>query len=149
LPDRYRFWGVLAGLGVILMLGVSVSYASEADMLNLPSYSRYGCLNCHNGAGATESFVPEGAEGLELNVFGVAWLENGQTWDEMLADLNPDNDGCTNGFELGDPSGTWRPGQARPDIDPQEQSNPGNASDCALPLNEASWGVLKGLFGDQ
>lgn len=149
MPDRHTLWVVFAGLGVILTLGVGVSYATEADMLALPSYTRYGCLNCHNGSGVTQSFVPAGAEALKMNVFGVAWLNNGKTWDEILASLNSDNDGCTNGFELGDPSGTWRVGQARPIIPVADQNNPGNASDCALPLNDQSWGVLKALFGDR
>ncbi|MEQ9651139.1 MAG: MopE-related protein [Sandaracinaceae bacterium] len=68
------------------------------------------CITCHDN--------PDGGNGCAtppcLNAFGMAFNMNGRRWDAMLAGLDSDGDGYTNGEELGDPTGTWRPGMADP-----------------------------------
>ena len=46
--------------------------------------------------------------------FGEAFRSNGDVWNAASATPDSDGDGYSNGVELGDPSGTWRPGQANP-----------------------------------
>ena len=122
------------------------AHAGEDDLRALPTDNRFGCANCHVGSGVTASFVPE-ATALTLNQFGLDWLEFGSAWSPEFAKANSDGDGCSNGFELGDPGGTWQPNDARLTIPTADQRNPGDASDCALPISEGSWGTLKSLFG--
>ena len=100
-----------------LILGFS---AEAAAMPTFPSRIPNGpvnqCANCHvNPAG-----------GGPRNAFGQAFDGNNRRWNATLADMDSDNDGQTNGEELGDPCGTWSTGAAVPrgtDI-----SLPGNAN---------------------
>ena len=63
-----------------------------------------------------------------------------------VALLDSDGDQCTNGFELGDPSGNWNPEEAY--IQGDQSGNPG-IPDCApSSAPEASWGILKAIFSD-
>ncbi len=125
---------------------VSPAFATDAQMQELPTFERYGCQNCHGGSGVTVVFVPS-EQASQLNPFGEDWVENERQWDAELAQSNSDGDGCTNGFELGDPNGVWRPGQPRPTTS-GARNNPGQLGDCALPINEETWGTLKALFGE-
>jgi MYXO-CTERM domain-containing protein len=69
------------------------------------------CITCHNNA--------DGGGGCAsppcLNQFGTAFNANGRTWNAALAALDSDGDGYTNGEELGDPEGMWRPSMGIPD----------------------------------
>ena len=120
--------------------------ATDAQMRDLPTFESYGCQNCHDGSGVTTEFVPAD-QANQLNDFGEDWVENGRIWNRDLAQANSDGDGCTNGFELSDPNGEWRPGFPRPTTS-GARNNPGAQGDCALPLNEETWGTLKALFGE-
>lgn len=68
------------------------------------------CITCHNN--------PDGGGGCDappcFNPFGSAFNANGRVWDDTLAMLDSDGDGYSNGIELGDPTGTWRVGDAEP-----------------------------------
>nr|XP_034331124.1 temptin-like [Crassostrea gigas]XP_034331125.1 temptin-like [Crassostrea gigas] len=44
-----------------------------------------------------------------VNVFGEMFFSNGQNWT-AICDLDADNDGKTNGVELGDPECVWERG---------------------------------------
>lgn len=72
---------------------------------SVPHGSDLGCDVCHTGAGNG------------LNDFGFDSFQytSGSTvnWAE-LSQLDSDRDGYSNGEELGDPTGSWRPGQADP-----------------------------------
>lgn len=133
-------------LGVALVVTVPSAYAGEDDLRALPTDNKFGCLNCHAGSGATASTVPA-STALTLNQFGLDWLNFGSVWTPEFAARNSDGDGCSNGFEMGDPAGSWTPADSRISIPPADQRNPGDASDCALPIGEDSWGTLKSLFG--
>ena len=72
-----------------------------------------------------------------------------RAWDDRfwseLALGNVDGDGCSNGYELGDPTGSFLPeGELPPD---RSVSDP-NENDCSLPISEESWSRLKSLFDD-
>jgi len=133
-------------LGVAWLATPASSYAGEDDLRALPTENRFGCLNCHAGNGATATTVPA-STALNLNQFGLDWLNFGSVWSPEFAAQNSDGDGCSNGFEMGDPAGSWTPTDSRISIPLADQRNPGDASDCALPIGEDSWGTLKSLFG--
>ncbi|HEX9640134.1 MAG TPA: hypothetical protein VGB13_02340, partial [Candidatus Krumholzibacteria bacterium] len=99
----------------------------------------------HNGAGVTATAVPP-AVSAELTAFGQDWLTFGRDWNPEIADANSDADGCNNGFEMGDPQGTWELSDGY--LSPGQEMNPAAAGDCQLPVDEHSFGVLKSLFGD-
>jgi len=84
------------------------------------SHSRCaGCAHCHVLPSSTN-----------LNAFGADWNSNGRAWDPVLAagqDSDSDGDGVPNGWELGDPDGTWQMGDPAPG-DPNLVSSPGQAS---------------------
>ena len=50
------------------------------------------------------------AGGGPRNQFGLDFAAAGYTWTAALCNMDSDNDGITNGAELGDPSCTWVPG---------------------------------------
>ncbi|KAJ8322183.1 hypothetical protein KUTeg_000654, partial [Tegillarca granosa] len=50
------------------------------------------------------------AGGGPRNAFGIAFATNGRAWNQGLCMADSDNDGLTNGQELGDPTCSWRPG---------------------------------------
>ena len=71
------------------------------------------CASCHAYTGG----------GGPLNAFGVtvrkgflseAGYSGNVVWGPSLAQLDSDRDGFTNGMELGDPAGAWRPGDPAP-----------------------------------
>jgi hypothetical protein len=125
---------VLLGIFVcILTLGSGALLSRDELMTKLPVYSRYRCANCHAQSNPTLGRA-------ELNKFGTAFHENGDKWDAVLATADSDEDGFTNGFELGDADGD---GQA--DV-PQERSNPGNQLDRPSSVTPETWGVIKKLF---
>jgi hypothetical protein len=110
--------------GIILFLFSSFISARDFRVNMMPNGAKNGCLNCH-----VTSFG-----GDERNAFGKAVearVSPGGTqqfWDATLAKLDSDGDGSTNGLELQDPNGTWKPGQ----------TNPGTASLVTLPGDPAS-----------
>ena len=92
----------------------------------LPNGSKFRCASCHvdsSGSGTLTAFgdeinknflTPGGSRGHDV------------TWNAMLAMLDSDGDGVSNGRELGDPDGDWEPGEIDPSI---EATNPGDAGD--------------------
>ena len=121
-------------------------WASDAANEKLPP-NPYGCTVCHGAATVTPTEVPAGAI-LPITKLGVEWASQGpeenRIWSE-LALANVDGDGCSNGFELGDPSGTWLPdSEPRPDLSVHDP----NVHDCTLPISDESWSRLKSLFDD-
>ncbi len=136
----------LGGAVIVLFSGlvsVHAARATEQDAAKIPP-TDLGCTLCHSGPSATVDFIPPGGSE-SLTSFGRQWLSLGvapgdRLWSEM-AGLNADTDGCSNGYEMGDPDGDY-PAGATPKprfLDPSEQ-------DCILPLDEQSWGNLKSLF---
>ncbi|KAK3090982.1 hypothetical protein FSP39_016225 [Pinctada imbricata] len=56
------------------------------------------------------------AGGGERNQFGKDFKEDGKTWTQALCQKDSDNDGKTNGEELGDPNCVWTEGGGAPEI---------------------------------
>lgn len=135
-------------LAVVLATPGSV-WATEAANLKIPP-NQWGCQLCHGGATVTPTTVPPGEQGfLPLTEIGMAWLsqsadEANRLWSDLAAG-NVDGDGCSTGFELGDPSGSWLPGMPP---GPEQGVHDPNNHDCALPISAESWSRLKALFDE-
>ena len=101
----------------LTVLGSAVDAEARSGRQNqVPHGSQFGCDVCHTPAGG-------------LNDFGFDSFDytNGGTVDwSGLAPLDSDRDGYTNGQELGDPNGTWSPGDSNPS---GAFSNPGLRDD--------------------
>jgi hypothetical protein len=143
---------LVAGATVVIACALAhapLARATSEQMQALPSFSGpgNGCTFCHAGVAVTETSVPPSSTS-SLTAFGIDWVTAGRQWGASLAHANSDGDGCTNGWELGDSSGTWRPGGDSGTSDRPAQSNPA-LNDCALPLDEQSWGVLKAFFEEE
>lgn len=130
----------LAALGCLGLLLLPVNGgATEADMNTLPVVQPNRCLTCHTVQDPSPS---EAA----LNSFGADFLANGRIWNDVLAGIDSDDDGCLNGVEVGDADGD---GFADGNVDHQS-GNPGEAGDCAAGLtDESTWTALKALFDDR
>ena len=127
-----------------LLVGFCVAAsATELHMSDLPSAEIFGCAICHVSSNPTSA---------DLNVFGVDYadhladLADGETgaWDLFLAGIDSDQDGCTNGLELGDVDGNGLLDEGVL----KEGSNPGLPGDCQSinPLDPSTWGALKAMF---
>lgn len=135
---RFVMRQLLFALSVLFALIAATAPASARAFREqqLPGGVALGCNGCHNGN--------------QLNPFGLV-METGflspgvlssadALWGPELAALDSDGDGATNGQELGDPDGTWLPG----DPAPAAFSFPGFASCAELPTAERSCGRCRG-----
>jgi hypothetical protein len=106
--------------------------ATEDLMASLPPVvSPFECLICH-----------QTVDSPSLNAFGEDFLANGLVWNDVLAEMNSDGDGCSNGVELGDVDGD---GRNEGNI-VQLQNNPGEDDCAAATVDSRTWGELKALF---
>ena len=120
----------------LLLMAGSVR-ATTGDMEKLPVSQPNLCSSCHLTGSPTI-----GDSG--LNPFGADFLENGRVWDSNLALEDSDQDGCTNGVEIGDSDGD---GEADGNVVVQS-GNPGVAGDCGSGslVEEQTWSTLKAMF---
>lgn len=119
--------------------------ATEAANIKLPP-NPWGCQNCHAAAEVTPEVVP-GSGIVPFTELGVQWAaqapdEANRLWSD-LATGNADGDGCSNGYELGDPSGSYLPQDPPP---PDQSVFDPNVHDCTLPISGETWSRLKSLF---
>lgn len=101
----------------IAALALSVGGFASTDAQARPSYvsgipstASNSCTTCHGGQGG-----PRNDFGMDVE----SNLNGGPDWSAVFS-LDSDGDGYTNGQELGDPAGTWTPGDAATFV-----SNPG------------------------
>ncbi len=120
---------------VLLILSVSVASATETMMGQLPVSAPFACLNCHVESAPTSTSSA-------LNSFGQDFRDNFFLWNATLASLDSDEDGCTNGSEVGDSDGNGHPDGGVL----AESSNPGEPGCSAGILDEKTWGELKAMF---
>ncbi|MBX3246415.1 MAG: putative metal-binding motif-containing protein [Myxococcales bacterium] len=85
------------------------------------------CITCHDNADGGAGCEPMGGTRPCLNGFGAAFRLNSFRWDGTLAGLDSDGDTFTNGQELQDPVGSWRPG-FEPPGNAAYVTRPGDAS---------------------
>jgi len=124
---------------LVVCIGAFTSGAllsNETFMSKLPVYERYQCAICHTVSEPIPGNAP-------LNRFGTDFHANDDKWDDVLAGKDSDQDGFTNGIELGDEEGDGTSTITR------ERSNPGDALDSPSSINEESWGIIKKLFSDE
>lgn len=115
-------------------------YSRDFRVNQLPNGSKFRCSNCHvssGGGGALNKFG---------QIVGSKYLSGGNVvWNAELASLDSDNDGYSNGAELGDPKGEWKIGSANPNV--PEITNPGNAasipSDVIENMDDALAGTIE------
>ncbi len=99
-------------LVLVVITTTTVIMSRGFRILMMPNGSKFQCANCHIdpfGGGPRNNF----GQAVEARV-----TPNGTQdfWNSQLALLDSDGDGKTNGQELGDPNGSWRPGQPNPGI---------------------------------
>jgi hypothetical protein len=90
----------------------------------IPNGTAFSCANCHSASPPRFS---------NLNAFGNAFLNAGLAWTTALAALDSDQDGSSNGQELGDPAGTWKEGDADPAGPVFNPGDPGSHPAAATP----------------
>ena len=97
-----------------LVLGASSSEARSFRVSQIPNGSQANCLACHTSGfgGARNQFGTQ----IEFSFMTVSGAAGSVVWGPALAALDADGDGYTNGAELGDPTGAWRPGNANPTL---------------------------------
>lgn len=108
-------------LVLVVITTTTVIISRGFRISKIPNGAKFQCANCHvdpGGGGQRNNF----GQAVEAKV-----TPNGQEdfWNASFAALDSDGDGKTNGQELGDPNGTWRPGQPDPGIF-NSVSNPGD-----------------------
>ena len=122
---------------LILFAMFTILIARDWRVGLIPNGEKFSCGNCHidiQGGGPRNNFgslvetkvTPGGHE---------------EFWNSTLAFQDSDDDGFTNGQELGDPNGTWRPGQPNPGNssavsnpgDPNSKPNPTDVTEKQIP----------------
>ncbi len=121
----------------VLIVSSTILLSRSFRVQKIPNGNKSACANCHvdpNGGGTRNDF----------GVAVEALVTPGGTqdfWSEQLASLDSDGDGFSNGVELQDPNGTWRPGQPNPGDnslvtnpgDPNSKPNPTSVDNIELP----------------
>jgi hypothetical protein len=105
---------------IILLLSAIEISGRDFRVSQLPNGSKFSCGNCHTssfGGGPRNKFGQE--------VEKLVGSGSQSFWGQAIALLDSDGDGKTNGQELGDPNGAWRPGSANPGV-LSGVSNPGD-----------------------
>jgi len=95
-------------------------HASRIDQL--PNGSVNGCATCHStpNDGSRNAFGQQ----IEASYLVPPGAAGAVQWGPVLAGLDADGDGVSNGAELNDPDGTWLTGSPAPG-DPNDVTHPG------------------------
>lgn len=119
----------------ILVLALSLGFASVAEarsprVQQVPNGGDFQCGVCHNNAfptGAANGARNVFGEQVEQNLTGGGNVATQEVDWQAIYDLDADEDGFTNGEELGDPEGQWQQGDEPPED--YEPSHPGDPDD--------------------
>ena len=124
-----------------------LSKPGHGDQVRFPTALKMVVRNCHMSAFGGDARNPFGLtvkNGFLVN-------ESGQfnvVWGPELAAIDSDGDGFTNGEELGDPEGVWRPGDAAPG-DPAAVTlagDPDSHPPERTAVAESSWASVKSFM---
>jgi dopamine beta-monooxygenase len=149
---RSRRAGVVALAAVLLTGGLtSTAEARRQRVAQVPNGEAFNCATCHvdpSGGRVRNAF----GKTIESGFLTASDATGSVVWGPDLAELDADGDGFTNGEELGDPDGVWKPGYSNPG-DPAALTNPGDAeSHPAPPVSSAiaatTWARVKQLIED-
>jgi len=98
---------------VFLSLFVAGEAQSRDFRVNqIPHGRKFGCLSCHGTASGGGDFTPFGSA--TVSALGEGLVSRADIDWSLLAHLDSDRDGFTNGEELGDPNGLWKIGDPDP-----------------------------------
>ena len=108
---------------LFLSIASTILVSRSFRVTQIPNGNQAQCLNCHNSefGGSRNVF----GQAIQSGFLSTPGPSGNVQWGPELAALDSDNDGFTNGEELGDPDGTWSQGQPAPG-DPNNISNPGD-----------------------
>ena len=117
----------------LLITFFSETVARSKRVNQIPNGSVFSCRTCHSTAsgGSRNLFGQE----IEDNYLTAPGFSGDVQWGALLAAIDSDKDGDTNGFELQDPSGTWVTGQGDPG-NSADVTNPGDASSTAIRISQ-------------
>ena len=102
--NSHRLLAVL----VIVFIGWGQADARPARVGQLPNGSMIGCASCHVNPGGGGTLTPFGRD-INNNYLTQPGRSGQVVWNAMLAMLDSDGDGVSNGQELGDPDGDGMP----------------------------------------
>lgn len=122
---------LVSSILVSLLFGVLTG--TDNFMQKLPVYDDLRCEVCHT---SSEPVTGDA----ERNPFGVDFMENDYEWNRVLAEMDSDGDGSTNGTEIGDSNGDGITTISR------VRSNPGDPLDKPSSIDQKTWGVIKSLY---
>lgn len=112
---------ILSAFAIFILITTIISRSFRVE--KIPNGNKFMCANCHiNPSGGGERNAFGKAVGSRVTPGGFQ-----DFWDSQLASLDSDGDGFSNGLELQDPAGSWRPGQPNPG-NTSQVSNPGDPS---------------------
>ena len=132
---------IIAIFALALLISLAAQVGSRGTFVSMvPNGGKVGCRTCHVNASG----------GAPWNVFGQqvrANLTDGQPDWSKVYNLDADEDGASNGLELGDPDGTWKPGDPDPG-DPDQITHPGDPDSTPeiTAVQTVSWGRIKALM---
>ena len=124
--NRLLFAGATVALTTLAAAGAE---ARPFRVTQIPNGADFGCTSCHTtpSGGARNSFGTAVAAGITTCVFTAP-----AGWGPVLAGLDSDGDGFTNGQELGDPNGSWTVGDPNPTFD---ATDPGDSTSFPAPTD--------------
>ena len=93
---------------VLVFVGWGQTDARPARVGQLPNGSMIGCASCHVNPGGGGTLTPFGRD-INNNYLTQPGRSGQVVWNAMLAMLDSDGDGVSNGRELGDPDGDGTP----------------------------------------
>ncbi len=100
---------ISVSIGLVFFLAASVD-ARPFRVGLIPNGDKFSCSNCHIFPGGPRNPFGQAVEQLVTPGSTVEF------WGTALAALDSDGDGVSNGLELQDPDGVWRPGDPAPGI---------------------------------
>lgn len=110
-----KFWNVFVVSLVVLLIMVNMSWSRPERPGQIPNGNVNFCANCHinPGGGGPRNDFGKLIEAQFLTEPGAA---GNVIWGALLASLDADNDGISNGEELQDPFGQWSEGEPQPGL---------------------------------